>query len=59
MCCLFKTAFAGAFEGGTFRTHWFQAQTPNVAALEGRAVGMYKMGPNFPDLRRWDWLMFM
>jgi ribosomal protein S18 acetylase RimI-like enzyme len=32
--------FAGTFEVETFRAHWFQ----------DRVVGMYKMGPNFPDL---------
>lgn len=42
--------FAGTFEVETFRTHWFQAQTPCVAVLAGRVVGMYKMGPNYPDL---------
>lgn len=42
--------FAGTFEVETFRAHWFQAQTPYVAVLEDRVVGMYKMGPNFPDL---------
>ncbi len=42
--------FAGSFEVETFRTHWFQAQTPYVAVREGRVVGMYKMGANFPDL---------
>ncbi|GMR25904.1 GNAT family N-acetyltransferase [Stenotrophomonas sepilia] len=55
---MFKTAiaaqdalpFAGSFAVETFRTHWFQPQAPHVAVLEGRVVGMYKMGPNFPDL---------
>ncbi|WP_439449648.1 GNAT family N-acetyltransferase [Stenotrophomonas sp. ATs4] len=42
--------FAGSFQIETFRTHWFQAQTPYVAVLEGQVVGMYKMGPNYPDL---------
>lgn len=42
--------FAGSFEAGTFRSHWFQAQMPHVAVLEGQVVGMYKMGANFPDL---------
>ncbi len=42
--------FAGTFEVETFRAHWFQAQTPYVSVLEDRVVGMYKMGPNFPDL---------
>ncbi|AIL06999.1 GNAT family N-acetyltransferase [Stenotrophomonas maltophilia] len=42
--------FAGSFAVETFRAHWFQAQAPHVAVLEGRVVGMYKMGPNFPDL---------
>lgn len=42
--------FAGTFEVETFRAHWLQAQTPYVAVLEDRVVGMYKMGPNFPDL---------
>ncbi|MGS7839550.1 N-acetyltransferase family protein [Stenotrophomonas maltophilia] len=58
MWCMFKSAittldalpFGGAFEVETFRTHWFQAQTPYVAVLEGQVVGMYKMGPNYPDL---------
>ena len=55
---MFKTAiatqdalpFAGSFAVETFRAHWFQAQAPHVAVLEGRVAGMYKMGPNFPDL---------
>ena len=38
------------FEVETFRAHWFLSQTPYVAVLQGRVVGMYKMGPNFPDL---------
>lgn len=42
--------FAGTFEAGTFRSHWFGLQPANVAVLEGRVVGMYKMGANFPDL---------
>lgn len=42
--------FAASFEAETFRTHWFQAQAPYVAVLEGQVVGMYKMGPNYPDL---------
>ncbi|MHC1652264.1 N-acetyltransferase family protein [Stenotrophomonas maltophilia] len=58
MWCMFSAAivtqdalpFAGAFEVDTFRTHWFQAQAPHVAVLEDQVVGMYKMGPNFPDL---------
>lgn len=56
--CMFKATiatqdalpFAGSFEVETFRTHWFQAQTPYVAVLEGQVVGMYKMGPNYADL---------
>lgn len=55
---MFKTAiaaqdalpFAGSFEVETFRAHWLLPQTPYVAVLQGRVVGMYKMGPNFPDL---------
>lgn len=55
---MFKTAiaaqdalpFAGSFEVETFRVHWLLSQTPYVAVLQGRLVGMYKMGPNFPDL---------
>lgn len=42
--------FAGTFEAETFRNHWFQAQQPYVAVQQGRVVGMYRMGANFPDL---------
>ncbi|TFZ45266.1 GNAT family N-acetyltransferase [Stenotrophomonas maltophilia] len=42
--------FAESFQVETFRMHWFQDQTPCVAVLEGQVVGMYKMGPNYPDL---------
>lgn len=42
--------FAGTFEAGTFRSHWFGLQPAYVAILEGRVVGMYRMGANFPDL---------
>ena len=32
-CAAFsRRPFAGAFEGSTFRTHWFQAQTPHAAS---------------------------
>jgi L-amino acid N-acyltransferase YncA len=42
--------FAETFEAETFRSHWFQAQTPYVAVQDGRIMGLYKIGPNFPDL---------
>ena len=42
--------FAGTFEAGTFRSHWFGVQAAFVAVLEGRVAGMYKMGANYPDL---------
>ena len=42
--------FAGTFEAGTFRSHWFGVQAAVVAVLEGRVAGMYKMGANYPDL---------
>lgn len=42
--------FAGTFQAGTFRDHWFGVQGAHVAVLEGRIVGMYKMGANVPDL---------
>lgn len=42
--------FAGTFEAGIFRSHWFGVQRAFVAVLEGRVAGMYKMGANFPDL---------
>ncbi|MFV1846254.1 GNAT family N-acetyltransferase [Stenotrophomonas maltophilia] len=42
--------FAGTFEASTFQSHWFGLQPAYVALLEGRVVGMYKMGANFPDL---------
>ncbi|HIE5511023.1 TPA: N-acetyltransferase family protein [Stenotrophomonas maltophilia] len=58
MWAIFKAAiatedslpFAGTFEAGTFRSHWFGVQAAFVAVLEGRVVGMYKMGANYPDL---------
>lgn len=42
--------FAGTFEAGTFRSHWFGVQPALAAVLEGRVAGMYKMGANYPDL---------
>nr|WP_294991131.1 GNAT family N-acetyltransferase [uncultured Stenotrophomonas sp.] len=42
--------FAGTFQAGTFRDHWFGVQGAHVAVLEGRIVGMYRMGANVPDL---------
>lgn len=42
--------FAETFGAETFRSHWFQAQTPYVAVQDGRITGLYKIGPNFPDL---------
>ncbi|HFF5965051.1 TPA: N-acetyltransferase family protein [Stenotrophomonas maltophilia] len=42
--------FAGTFEAGTFRSHWFGVQPAFAAVLEGRVAGMYKMGANYPDL---------
>lgn len=42
--------FAVTFEAGTFRSHWSGVQAAFVAVLEGRVVGMYKMGANYPDL---------
>ncbi|MGY6085678.1 N-acetyltransferase family protein [Stenotrophomonas sp. SM006] len=42
--------FAGTFEAGTCRDHWFGVQAAFVAVLEGRVAGMYKMGANYPDL---------
>ncbi|HBP04408.1 MAG TPA: GNAT family N-acetyltransferase [Stenotrophomonas sp.] len=58
MWAIFKAAiaaedalpFAGTFEAGTFRSHWFGVQPAFVAVLEGRVAGMYKMGANYPDL---------
>ncbi|WP_026346981.1 GNAT family N-acetyltransferase [Stenotrophomonas hibiscicola] len=42
--------FGGSFKVETFRAHWLLPQTPYVAVLRSRVVGMYKMGPNYPDL---------
>ncbi|CCP16575.1 GNAT family N-acetyltransferase [Stenotrophomonas maltophilia] len=42
--------FGRTFDAETFRSHWFGLQTADVAVLEDRVVGMYKMGANFPDL---------
>lgn len=42
--------FAGTFDAGTFQSHWFGSQTPHVAVLVDQVVGMYRMGPNYPDL---------
>ncbi|MFL6957405.1 GNAT family N-acetyltransferase [Nocardiopsis yanglingensis] len=58
MWAIFKAAIAAGdalpfgrtFEAETFRSHWFGLQTADVAVLEDRVVGMYKMGANYPDL---------
>lgn len=58
MWAIFKAAiatgdtlpFAETFEAETFRGHWFESQTPYVAVQDGRIVGLYKIGANFPDL---------
>ncbi|MFC3550897.1 GNAT family N-acetyltransferase [Lysobacter cavernae] len=42
--------FAGSLDRDTFRTHWFGPHTSYVAAVGGDVIGMYKVGPNYPDL---------
>ncbi len=41
--------FGPGFEKATFQLHWFSNQPAYVARDEGRIVGMYKMGANYPD----------
>lgn len=40
--------FAGDFDRGTFRAHWFGAQESHVAVTEAGIAGMYKLGANHP-----------
>jgi ribosomal protein S18 acetylase RimI-like enzyme len=42
--------FSSGFDRDTFRLHWFSSPTSYVAVTESGVVGMYKMGPNYPDL---------
>jgi ribosomal protein S18 acetylase RimI-like enzyme len=41
--------FGEGFDKQTFQAHWFGGHTAYVATLDGRIVGMYKMGANYPD----------
>ena len=42
--------FANSLDRDTFRTHWFGPHTAYVAVVDGDVMGMYKVGPNYPDL---------
>lgn len=42
--------FSTSFDIGTFRDHWFGAHAAYVAVDGPLVVGMYKLGPNYPDL---------
>lgn len=41
--------FGAGFERAAFEPHWFGSHAAYVACSAGRIVGMYKMGPNYPD----------
>jgi ribosomal protein S18 acetylase RimI-like enzyme len=41
--------FGENFNRQTFQAHWFGGHAACVALLDGRIVGMYKMGANYPD----------
>jgi L-amino acid N-acyltransferase YncA len=41
--------FAESLDHDTFRSHWFGAHTAYVAVDDARVLGMYKLGPNYPD----------
>jgi len=41
--------FGEGFDRQTFQAHWFGGHAAYVALRDGRIVGMYKMGPNYPD----------
>lgn len=42
--------FSAAMPAETFYSHWFGAHRAYVAENEAGVIGMYKMGPNYPDL---------
>ncbi len=42
--------FADSFDQATFQSHWFGGQISYVAVADTGLVGMYKFGPNYPDL---------
>lgn len=42
--------FAAGMPAETFHSHWFGAHRAYVAENQSGIVGMYKVGPNYPDL---------
>ncbi len=42
--------FSASYDADTFRDHWFGHHTSYVADDGESIVGLYKMGPNYPDL---------
>ena len=42
--------FSASFDRDTFRDHWFGHHAAYVAVDGESIVGLYKMGPNYPDL---------
>lgn len=42
--------FAGSLDRDTFHAHWFGPHTSHVAVVDDDVIGMYKLGPNYPDL---------
>lgn len=42
--------FSGSLDLATFHAHWFGAHAAYVATADSVVLGMYKVGPNYPDL---------